>query len=384
MESCPSNCFANPPASYRSLSGPPGTKSQKSLKRVSRGTRPRGPKKSRKSPEQTFSRLFPDFRDFFETFSRLLWPRGRRPHETLAFQRRARETPVARGRVRNNCWFRAPAEAGTEKVPQINFCNKDFAELSGELSGAICLKTLVLLGSALELLRNSLVLFLRFFWLWGSVLALDRSSSLIFYWFFCREVWRDFSRGVSGVAFRGCLQGGASFEVEKAHFTAQKKGPENRKHEVNLRPPLCRPLKHSMIQSTGSKFGGKYRSAFCEKCRSSKQIFRARTSFCRRATLVITNCFFQELRWVGTASGPFLENNFHPPWTGWKVGFRDNPETGLKWVKSGFRPTFDLFLYPKNHFGTHFSPSTKTYLKPTLSANKLFSKKGPWGSPDPA
>ena len=28
-----------------------------------------------------------------------------------------------------------------------NFCDKDFAELSGELSGAICLKTLVLLGN---------------------------------------------------------------------------------------------------------------------------------------------------------------------------------------------------------------------------------------------
>ena len=30
----------------------------------------RGPKKSGKSPEQTFSRLFPDFSDFFEAFSR--------------------------------------------------------------------------------------------------------------------------------------------------------------------------------------------------------------------------------------------------------------------------------------------------------------------------
>ena len=37
-----------------------------------------------------------------------------------------------------------------------NLCDKDFAELSGELSGAICLKTLVLLGSALELFTDSL------------------------------------------------------------------------------------------------------------------------------------------------------------------------------------------------------------------------------------
>ena len=31
-----------------------------------------------------------------------------------------------------------------------NLCNKDFAELSGEFSGVICIKTLVLLGSALK------------------------------------------------------------------------------------------------------------------------------------------------------------------------------------------------------------------------------------------
>ena len=35
-----------------------------------------------------------------------------------------------------------------------SFCNKIFAELSGELSGAICLTTLVLLGSALEFFRK--------------------------------------------------------------------------------------------------------------------------------------------------------------------------------------------------------------------------------------
>ena len=38
-----------------------------------------------------------------------------------------------------------------------NVCDKDFAELSGELSGVICLKALVLLGSALELFRKFLV-----------------------------------------------------------------------------------------------------------------------------------------------------------------------------------------------------------------------------------
>ena len=34
------------------------------------------------------------------------------------------------------------------------------------------------------------------------------------------------SSGASG----GCLHGGASFKVEKAHFAAQKKGPENSKN----------------------------------------------------------------------------------------------------------------------------------------------------------
>ena len=102
--------LANPPTSYRSLSGPPGPKSPKSLKKVSRGLRPLGPKKSGKSLEKvrkvwkksrkclfgTFSRLFPDF----------LGPRGRRPRETFFrlfgdfLARRARETPVARRRVR--------------------------------------------------------------------------------------------------------------------------------------------------------------------------------------------------------------------------------------------------------------------------------------------
>ena len=38
-----------------------------------------------------------------------------------------------------------------------NLCDKDFAELSDELSDPICLKTLVLLGSALELFRTFLV-----------------------------------------------------------------------------------------------------------------------------------------------------------------------------------------------------------------------------------
>ena len=52
---------------------------------------------------------------------------------------------------------------------------------------------------------------------------------------------------MSSGASEGCLHGGASFTVEKAYFAARKNGPESRKNEVKLRPPQCRPLKHSMI-----------------------------------------------------------------------------------------------------------------------------------------
>ena len=52
-------------------------------------------------------------------------------------------------------------------------CDKDFAELSGGLSGAICLRTLVLLGGALELFRKILWSVRAILWLWGSFWALD-------------------------------------------------------------------------------------------------------------------------------------------------------------------------------------------------------------------
>ena len=89
--------LASPPASYRSLSGPPGPKSPKSLQKVSRGQRvPKSLEKVSKCLFGTLSRLSPDF----------LGPRGWRPRETFFRHfgdfgaRRARETPVARRRVR--------------------------------------------------------------------------------------------------------------------------------------------------------------------------------------------------------------------------------------------------------------------------------------------
>ena len=63
--------------------------------------------------------------------------------------------------------------SGTEKVSPKIFCDKDLAELSGELSGGICLKTLVLLGSALELFSKFFGAVRAIFWLWGSFLAPD-------------------------------------------------------------------------------------------------------------------------------------------------------------------------------------------------------------------
>ena len=44
---------------------------------------------------------------------------------------------------------------------------------------------------------------------------------------------------------------------------------------------------------------------------------------------------------------------------------------GLKLVSAHFRP----ILAPKSPLWTHFSPLTKTHLKPILSGNKSFSKK---------
>ena len=49
-----------------------------------------------------------------------------------------------------------------------NFCDKDFAELSSELSSAICLKSLVLLGSALELFRTFSGTVRAILGVWGS------------------------------------------------------------------------------------------------------------------------------------------------------------------------------------------------------------------------
>ena len=60
-----------------------------------------------------------------------------------------------------------------------NFSDKDLAELSAEFSGAICLKTLVLLGSALELFRKLFGAVRAILWLWGSVLALEFVQKII-------------------------------------------------------------------------------------------------------------------------------------------------------------------------------------------------------------
>ena len=103
--------FGSPLAIYRGLSGAPGPKPEKVWKK-SPGASGLGPpresgKKSRKSLFGTFSRLFPDSRDFFQTFFRLSGALGPEApgdfFQTFSGFRawRARETPVNGQRAPN-------------------------------------------------------------------------------------------------------------------------------------------------------------------------------------------------------------------------------------------------------------------------------------------
>ena len=70
--------------------------------------------------------------------------------------------------------FQQRTESGSEKILPRSCVDKDLAERSGELSGAICLKALVLLGSdpvTLELFRNFFGAVRAIFWLCGSFLG---------------------------------------------------------------------------------------------------------------------------------------------------------------------------------------------------------------------
>ena len=59
-----------------------------------------------------------------------------------------------------------------------------------------------------------------------------------------------------------------------------KKGPENRINEVKLRPPLCRPLKHSMINFSWEKKNGTFFKIILdkEKIRNLKNTVRVEAS----------------------------------------------------------------------------------------------------------
>ena len=78
----------------------------------------------------------------------------------------------ARGAV-----FLFSTRVGDREGTPKNLCDKDFVELSGELSGAICLKTFCYWVVPSNCSEKSLVLFARVFWLWGSFLALNRGPS---------------------------------------------------------------------------------------------------------------------------------------------------------------------------------------------------------------
>ena len=99
------------------------------------------------------------------------------------------------GSVKNNSdgsgfRFRSGKEKGTPK----NFCDKDSAELSGELSGAICLKTLVLLGSALEFFRKFFGAVCAIFWLWVFFGLLTLDSWDYEASFGCTKLWPCFGQ----------------------------------------------------------------------------------------------------------------------------------------------------------------------------------------------
>ena len=140
--------LANPPASYRSLSGPPGPRFKKSLRKVSRGLRPRAPKtlekvsknsekvpkvwkKSRTSPKSLEKVSKMSVRDFFEPFSMGPEAPGDFFQTLLGFRaRRARETPVARGSVRNVRLFKA--SDCPHKHGRTNSTNMYHEHLNGE------------------------------------------------------------------------------------------------------------------------------------------------------------------------------------------------------------------------------------------------------------
>ena len=79
--------------------------------------------------------------------------------------------------------FRGCSYQGQKRYPK-ELLRQRFRRTSGELSGAICLETLVLLGSALDLFRNFFATVRAIFWVWGSFLAPDLNPGLLFQVYF--------------------------------------------------------------------------------------------------------------------------------------------------------------------------------------------------------
>ena len=70
--------------------------------------------------------------------------------------------------------FPSKAKVKDRKGTPKRLCHKDFPQLSGEVSGVICLKSLVSFGGALESFRNFFGAVRVMFWLCGSCLNLER------------------------------------------------------------------------------------------------------------------------------------------------------------------------------------------------------------------
>ena len=168
---------------------------------------------------------------------------------------------------------------------------------------------------------------------------------------------------------------------------------------VRYPPPLV--LSFTQAHLCDTPFFATYRASFCaipHKNKSTKE-------FCDTLSLHKSRVRFAKYRywaskhpWTNTSVGgnfrklsglmlgrdcfrALFRKQFPPPLNWLKSGFSRKSRNGFEvGAKVGLDPFLRTFA-PKNplltHFWTHSSLLTKTHLKPTLSGNKLFSKKGP-------
>ena len=152
---------------------------------------------------------------------------------------------------------------------------------------------------------------------------------------------------------------------------------------------LCKFVSRSDLVLHADHFLGHFGCQTSPIARTFERIWRDfwghAGNFLSRSQAWILFSIMQGQGWLRALFG----TQFPPPLKWVKDGFLSMSRNGSKvGSKVGFLPIFIHFCTPKpycfTHFWTHFRPLTKTHPKPTWSGNELFSKKGPWGSPDPA